>query len=275
MIDPSLPVEAQVSVSTRVLVPATAAAAVVARAAAAAPRLALITQPASGLDNVDVGAAMTRGVVVCAAPGVNAASVAEAALMSLLMVARRVLAARDICFENRLLGQPLGVQLAGKTLAIVGAGAVGRRVGAAAAALGMEVILLNSKSTDLKAALQAAHAVSVHVPLTDATRGLFDAAAFAACRPGCLFINYSRGAVVDEAALLDALDSGHIGGAGLDVLTEEPASWAHPLVSHPRVVATPHIGVATRDIAAAYVELLVGNVVAVREGREPRFRVGD
>lgn len=275
MLDPSRPVEEQVGEDTRVLIPATAAAAVVARAAAAAPRLALITQPASGLDNVDVPAAVARGVIVCSAPGVNAASVAEAALMSLLMVARRALAAREACFGGRLLGQPLGVQLAGKTLAVVGAGAVGGRLATAAEALGMTAIRLTSASTphDLHAALAAAHAVSVHVPLTASTRGLFGEAAFAACRRGCLFVNYSRGAVVDECALLAALNSGHIGGAALDVLVDEPAGWSHPLVSHARVVATPHIGVATEDVANEYVDLLVGNVVAVREKREPRLRV--
>jgi D-3-phosphoglycerate dehydrogenase / 2-oxoglutarate reductase len=266
--DPSLgPVDTQVGPETRVIIPATAPAPIMAAAVAAAPNLALIVQPASGLDNVDVAAATARGIPVCAAAGVNAASVAEAAIMSLLAVARRLDAARA-ALAARTLGNPLGTQLCGKRLVVVGAGAIGGRVATIGRAIGMDVTCLSSSSTraDLEAALNTADAVSLHCPLTPATRHLFDRAAFAALKPGALFVNYSRGGVVDEAALLDALNSGVVAGAGLDVFETEPVDPASPLASHPAVLATPHIGVATHDVWAAYKELLAGNVIAAREG---------
>ena len=199
MLDPALPLAAQVG-DARVLIPTTGP--VPAAAIRAAPRLALITQPASGLDNVDVGAAVAAGVPVCNAPGVNAASVAEGALMSLLMVARRYPEQLE-AFKAGKLGQPLGVELRGKALAVVGArGAVGSRVCAAAAALGMSVLPLTSDASraDVAAALAVADAVSLHCPLTERTRHLIDRPALATAKRGILVINYSRGAVVDEEA---------------------------------------------------------------------------
>ena len=275
--DPAVPVEVQVGPNTRVIIPATGPPTIIARAVSASPRLALITQPASGLDNVDVAAATARRIPVCAAPGVNAASVAEAAIMSLLCVARRLDDARA-ALRARSLGEPLGTQLAGKTLVIVGgSGAIGSRVAAIATAMGMEVTCLSSSSTraDVTTALAAADAVSVHCPLTPATRHLFDAGAFAALKHGALFINYSRGGVVDEAALLNALDSGRVAVAGLDVFSCEPVDPASPLAAHPRVLATPHIGVSTHEVWAAYRELLVGNVVAARSGGALRGQVNE
>ena len=254
--------------NTRVIIPATGPPSVVAAAVFSSPRLALITQPASGLDNVDVASATARRIPVCAAPGVNAASVAEAAIMSLLCVARRLDDARA-ALRAHSLGEPLGTQLAGKTLVVVGgSGAIGSRVAAIGRAMGMEVTCLRSTSTraDLTSALATADTVSVHIPLTSSTRHLFDAAAFAAMKHGALFVNYSRGGVVDEAALLAALESGRVAGAGLDVFSSEPVDPASPLASHPRVLATPHIGVSTHEVWAAYRDLLVGNVVAARSG---------
>lgn len=273
--DPARPVAAQVSSATRVLIPATAPRTVVSAAIDAAPRLALITQPASGHDNVDLALAASRGVPVCTAPGVNAASVAEAAVMALLMVARRVDAARAALAARRL-GDPLGTQLAGKHALIVGAGAIGGRVARVCEAMGMRVATLTSASTraDLLAALPAAHAVLVHVPLTPATRRMFDGGAFDACRRGALFVNFSRGGVVDEASLLAALNDGTVAGAGLDVFETEPVDPASPLAAHPSVVALPHIGVATEEVWVAYRDLLVSNIEAAREGGALKGQVG-
>ena len=243
----------------------------------AASELLLITQPASGLDNVDLEAAFKKGIPVCNAPGVNAASVAEAALMSLLILARRF---RELerAFAERNIGHPLGTQLSGKTLGLVGgAGEIGRRLAAAASALGMRVLSVGSKSgeEEWSRLLSESDAISLHCPLSAATRHLINAEKLEKMKPGVLLVNFSRGAVVDEQALLRALDSGRVGGAALDVFENEPADPESPLASHPRVVATPHCGVATEGVVEAYAELLVGNIVAARRGRvgDLRFRV--
>lgn len=277
MFDPSKGTLAQQVTRARVLVPTTGA--VPAEAIDAAADLVLITQPASGLDNVDLSAAHARDVPVCNAPGVNAASVAEAALMGLLLLARRF-PELQASFAERRLGHPLGTQLCGKTLGLVGgSGEVGRRLAAAASALGMRVLSVGSGDDGDGPAwerlLSESDAISLHCPLTPATRHLIDARKLGRMKRGVLLVNFSRGAVVDEEALLRALESGRVGGAFLDVFETEPADPASPLAAHPRVVATPHCGVATEEVGEAYAELLVHNIVAAREGRvgDLRFRV--
>ena len=202
MFDPKKGPLAQQVAAARVLVPTTGL--VPAEAIDAALDLVLITQPASGLDNVDLDAARRRGVPVCNAPGVNAASVAEAALMSLLLLARRFAELRRSFAEGRL-GHPLGTQLCGKTLGLVGGGGqVGRRLAAAARALGMRVLSVGSAS-DAAAwdeLLSQSDAVSLHCPLAPSTRHLIDAGKLERMKRGVLLVNFSRGAVVDEGALL-------------------------------------------------------------------------
>ena len=275
MFDPQKGTLAQQVSQARALVPTTGL--VSAEDIDAATDLVLITQPASGLDNVDLAAAHKRKIPVCNAPGVNAASVAEAALMALLMLARRF---RELerSFAEGKLGHPLGAQLCGKTLGLVGGnGEVGRRLGAAAKALGMRVLSLGSKSGDDEwgELLSESDAISLHCPLSNATRHLIDAEKLSRMKRGVLLVNFSRGAVVDEKALLQALETGHVGGAALDVFENEPADPRSALAAHPRVIATPHCGVATVEVAEAYAELLVGNIVAARRGRvgDLRFRV--
>jgi phosphoglycerate dehydrogenase-like enzyme len=275
MFDPSKGTLASQVARARVLVPTTGR--VTAEDIDAARDLLLITQPASGLDNVDLAAARRRGVPVANAPGVNAASVAEAALMSLLLLARRF-RELEVSFAQRKVGHPLGTQLCGKTLGLVGGrGEIGRRLGAAAEALGMKVISVGSASgeQEWEELLSSSDAISLHCPLTSATRHLIDSAKISRMKPGVLLVNFSRGAVVDEQALLEGLETGQVGGAALDVFEVEPADPASRLASHPRVIATPHCGVATEEVAEAYAELLVWNIVAASEGRvdELRFRV--
>ncbi|BDA49244.1 D-3-phosphoglycerate dehydrogenase [Coccomyxa sp. Obi] len=239
------------------------------RAVRSAPKLKLIVQPAAGHNNIAVETAASLGIPVCTAPGVNAASVAESALMTLLMLAKRV-REQHTTFQQRGLGRPLGMQVAGKTLGIVGMGAIGSRLAQAAAALQMEVVGINSASSrsDFEAMLRCAHFVSLHCPLTPKTRGLLGRGEFEMMRPGAMVINYARGEVIDKEALLEALQSGKLGGAGLDVHWEEPADPQDPLYQHPSVQATPHTGVCTQDVIDAYVDLMVDNIVRRREGRE-------
>lgn len=267
MFDPRKgPLAAQVS-DAKVLVPTTGE--VPAEAIDAATDLVLITQPASGLDNVDLAAAKRRGVPVCSAPGVNAASVAEASVMSLLMLARRYREV-EVSFKEKRIGSPIGTELRGKRLGLVGGrGEIGRRVGKIAEAIGMQIFSVNSTSTqgEWDELLALSDAISLHCPLSAATRHLIDEKKLNKMKSGVLLVNYARGAIVDEAALLRALESGKVGAAALDVFEVEPADPSSPLASHPRVLATPHIGVATREVGEAYAELLVSNIVAASEGR--------
>ena len=276
MFDPNRGTLAMQVAEARALVPTTGR--VSAEDIEAAKELVLITQPASGLDNVDLAAAHRRGIPVCNAPGVNAASVAEAALMSLLLLARRW-RELEASFAGKRIGHPLGMQLSGKTLGLVGGnGEIGKRLAEAARALGMLVLSVGSRSSneEWEELLSLSDAISLHCPLNSATRHLIDSEKLNKMKPGVLLVNFSRGAVVDERALLEALDTGRVGGAALDVFEVEPADPGSPLASHHRVIATPHCGVATEEVADAYADLLVGNIVAAREGRvgDLRYRVG-
>jgi phosphoglycerate dehydrogenase-like enzyme len=245
VMDPSRPLAEQVA-DARVLIPTTGD--VDAAAIAAARDLRLIAQPAAGTANIDVAAAAARGVPVTNAPGANAQSTAEAALMLMLMLARRVNEARA-AFEARQIGAVVGSELHGKTLGIVGLGAVGRRLKAAAEGLGMRVVAVGSASprADFEKLLSCADVVSLHCQLTHETRRLIGAAELALMRPTALLINTARGDVVDEAALLEALEAGRLAGAGLDVFPIEPPDPDAPLYRHPRVVTLPHVGSVTEE----------------------------
>src|SRR5512134_909136 len=182
---------------------------------AAAPRLRLIQQPAAGTDRIDRAAAAARDIPICNAPGTNHVAVAEATLFLLLAVARRApLAAR--AFADRQIGVPLGIELAGKTLGVIGMGRAGTAVAERARGLGMTVLTLGRSATagERTAFFAASDAITIHCPLTPETRGMLDAAAFAAMRPGALVVNVARGGVIDRAALAAALAGDRLGGVG-------------------------------------------------------------
>eukprot|EP00884_Botryococcus_braunii_P000041 jgi/Botrbrau1/10037/Bobra.0012s0123.2 len=166
---------------------------------AAAPKLKLIVQPASGIDNISVEAAAARGIPVCTGAGLNASTVAEAALGMILMLARKVPEALSV-FQRRGLGHPLGMLLHGKTLGIIGAGVIGSYLGTIAEAMGMVVLKISSRSSrdDFEQLLKEAHVISIHCPLTPATSGLIGRAELAMMRPGVLIVNYGRGPVIDK-----------------------------------------------------------------------------
>lgn len=244
-------------------------------AAIAAPRrLALIQQPAAGTEGIDVDAARARGVPVCNAPATNHVSVAEAALLLILSLARRLPVARRELAAARI-GGPLGIELRGKALGIVGLGRSGSALADAARGLGMEV--LSVRSRDSRAALLAMLArcdvVSLHCPETPATRGMIDAEALAAMKPGALLVNCARGGIVDRAALEAALGSGHLGGVGLDVFWREPWDPADPLLARDDVVALPHVAGSTAESFARIADLVAGNVHRVARGDEPLHRL--
>jgi D-3-phosphoglycerate dehydrogenase len=227
--------------------------------AAGRPRLSVVGRAGIGVDNVDVKAATELGVLVVNAPTANMLSATEHTFALLLSLARSVPAA-DATLKGGTWdrGRFVGVELQGKTLGVVGFGRIGQRVAARARAFEMEVVAydpfldpeaarrLEVELLGLDDLLARADVVTLHTPLTAESRNLLDAARLGRMKPGALLVNCGRGGVVDEAALLAALDSGRLGGAALDVFAEEPPA-DYALIRHPRVVATPHIGAQTRE----------------------------
>lgn len=226
--------------------------------------LRLIQQPAAGTD----------GIPVCNAPGANQVAVAEAALLLLLLCARRWPAARS-AFDQGIIGSPLGVELAGASLLVVGAGKTGTALAERAGALGMHVRTTSSSTSraELLAELDRADAVSLHCPLDDRTRGMIDAEALAAMQPHAILVNVARGAVIDKDALQDALARGHLGGVGLDVYWQEPWDPADPLYAHPRVVTLPHVAGSTTRAFDQIAAIVVENVTRLKRGDALMHRI--
>lgn len=222
-------------------------------------RLKVIARAGAGLDAIDVPAAVEAGIEVVNSPDANTVAVAELTLGLMLALARNVpradAAMKDGRWEKSKL---MGSGLAGKTLGIIGFGRIGQEVATRAKAFGMKVITNQHRPTpelylehdvepvDLYVLLGRSDYVTLHIPARAETQGLIGAAELAAMKPGAYLVNTSRGTVVDEQALLAALESGSLSGAGLDVFAVEPAV-DNPLASHPRVIATPHIGASTED----------------------------
>ncbi len=224
----------------------------------AAKRLKVVGRAGIGVDNVDVAAATEQGVVVVNAPTANLLSATEHTFALLLAVARRVPEADASTKAGGWNRKLTGVELQGKTLGVIGFGRIGQRVAKRAHGFEMKVVThdpyldpaaarrLEVEMLPLDDLLRRSHAITVHTPLTEQTRHLLDAERLALLPRGALVINCGRGGVIDEEALLAALESGAVGGAGLDVFAEEPPSDLR-LVRHPRVVATPHLGAQTRE----------------------------
>ncbi|HKA86726.1 MAG TPA: NAD(P)-dependent oxidoreductase [Haliangiales bacterium] len=241
--------------------------------AVAAPRdLRLIQQPAVGYEGVDLDAARARGVPVCNAPAANSAAVAETALFLLIAAAKRLPAARR-AFGEAHIGVPVGTELDGKTLGLIGRGRSGSRVAAAAEALGMRVASVRSTSTraEFLALLARSDFVSIHCPLGAATRGMFDDAAFAAMKAGAILVNCSRGAIVDRAALERALP--RLGGVGLDTFWDEPWDPDDPLYARDDVVVLPHLGGSTQEAFGRLAAIVADNVGRIMRGEAPLYRV--
>jgi glyoxylate reductase len=226
-----------------------------------------------GYDNIDLEAARVRGVRVTNTPGVLTSATAELAVALMLAAARRIAeadaAVRSGEWERSDADEPIGRELAGATVGLVGFGRIGRRV--AELLRGFEVrLLVTSRSSDttLLDLLGASDFVSLHVPLTAETTHLIDAEALAAMRQGAILVNTSRGAVVDTTALVHALRSGHLGAAGLDVYENEPHVPAD-LRKLRNTVLLPHVGSATAATRDAMARLCAENVIAVFDGRDP------
>jgi D-3-phosphoglycerate dehydrogenase len=233
---------------------------VTAEVIAAGKQLAVVGRAGIGVDNVDVGAATARGIVVMNTPGGNTVTTAEHAIALLVALARHIPQATASMKSGKWDKKSfVGMELYNRTLGVIGLGNIGRIVAQRARGLGMKVVAydpflsadaaakLEVELLDLDSLLARSDALSVHVPRTADTAGLLGRAAFAKARPGVLVVNAARGGIVDEDALLEALESGAVGGAALDVFEEEPPPKDHPLVAHPRVICTPHLGASTEQ----------------------------
>ena len=225
----------------------------------AATKLRAIARAGTGVDNVDVTAASARGIVVMNAPGANSISVAELAMAQLLALARKLPAADASMKQGHWDKKSfLGEEVRGKTLGLAGLGRIGQEVARRARAFDMNIIahdpfISASVARDLRIELvsldelcQRADFLSLHMPSTAETRHIFNAARLAAAKKGLRIINTARGDLIDESALADAIESGHIGGAALDVFQDEPTK-EHRLQKLPQVVASPHIAASTRE----------------------------
>jgi D-3-phosphoglycerate dehydrogenase / 2-oxoglutarate reductase len=239
----------------------------------AAPSLRVISKHGSGTDTIDKAAAQARGIEVRAAVGANAAAVAEHALALLLACAKSVVPLNERMHAGYWdKATHKSIELHGRTIGLVGLGAIGQRFARMCDAMGMKVIGFDPfaknvpdpiRVVDLPTLWKESDAISLHCPLTDDNRGLVNATTLASCKRGVLLVNTARGGLIDEAALLGALQSGQVAAAGLDSFAVEPMTAPHPFHGVPKLVLSPHIGGVTGD---AYVNMGVGaakNVLAV------------
>lgn len=248
------------------------------------PHLQVISRTGIGVDLVDVGAATNRGIAVCNTPDGPTVSTAEHAVALLLAAAKQIKASEAALRSggDDHYGRHRGVELDGKTLGLVGYGRIARRVAHIAAGLGMRMLAYDPHLPDDAftgarrgelADVLGADAVSVHVPLTAETQGLFDAAAFAAMKPGAIFVNTARGGLVDQEALLAALDDGRLFAAALDVTDPEPLPAGHPLLAREDVVVTPHVASGTGDGKERIFRMAFRQVLQVIDGERPAHLV--
>jgi (S)-sulfolactate dehydrogenase len=251
---------------------------------AAAARLKVVGRLGVGLDNIDLEACAARAIEVIPATGANAESVAEYVLAMAMVLLRgaaylstaAVLAGR---WPRQMLSQ--GREVAGKTLGLVGFGSIGRVTARKAAAMGMRIVAFDpavaagspswaehgASPLGLDELLARSDVVSLHLPLTDATRGLLDEARLARMKPGAILVNSARGGIVDEAALAKALAAGRLGGAALDVFDREPLAAGSVLADAPNLILTPHVAGVTLESNERVSSIIAGRVSAFLGGR--------
>lgn len=246
---------------------------------AAAPRLRLIQKIGVGVNTIDLEAARARGIAVCNMPGTNTAAVAEMTLMLMLAALRRARLFDQATREGRGWRLPpdsfdrVG-ELAGRTVGLVGYGAVGQRLAPVLQALGARTLYTATAPKpgaaaewrELRALLAESDVISLHLPLNAATARLLDAAAFARMKPGAVLVNTARGGLVDEAALVAALSQGPLAAAGLDVFADEPVDPANPLLALDNVILAPHIAWLTPETLDRSLGVAAENCRRLRDG---------
>jgi len=248
--------------------------------------LGIVSCSSVGFDHVDLAAAERHGVWVCNVPDAATEEVASSALAMALALVRHVpfldRHVREGGWQYDATGMPR--RLSEVTLGVVGMGRIGRRLAGLAAGVFGRVVGCDPfvdgagwpaelPRVELDRCLRESHVISLHLPLTPQTRGMIDAAALARMGPGAFLVNVSRGGLIDEEALVAALDSGHLAGAGLDVTEPEPPPAANPLRRHPRVLITPHAAWLSEPANEAYVMRQAENVAAWRRDGRPRTPV--
>lgn len=249
-----------------------------------ASSLRVISRCGVGYDSIDVASATRLGVLVANTPGANKEGVAEHAVALMLAVAHGF-PRRDREIRRGLWNRQAMPRLAGQTVGLVGLGAIGRETALRCRALGMTVIAADPAADeswaaenkvsllDLDALLEQADVVSLHLPCNRATAGLFDAKAFARMKPGAIFVNTARGGLVDETALVDALQNGKLAGAGLDVFQQEPLPPDHPLLAIDNALLCPHMGGLDLTSRVAMANLAAQNIAELYLGRRPEGRL--
>jgi glyoxylate reductase len=237
------------------------------------PKLQVIANYAVGFNNIDLAAAASRGIKVGNTPDVLTDATADATFALLLAAARRLPEAFTAARSGEWLGWGpaafLGAEVYGRILGIIGFGRIGRAVAKRAEGFAMEVVHVASSDgrSALNELLEKADFVSIHTPLTPATRQLIDAAALKRMKPTAILINTARGGIVDQPALIEALSQGEIAGAALDVTEPEPPAPDDPLLTAPNLVLTPHIGSATAAARERMADLAVNNLLAGLDGK--------
>lgn len=250
-----------------------------ARAIASCPTLRVISKHGVGVSNIDVVAATQRGIPVYVTPGANAQSVAEMTLGLMFAAARRISWMDRELHEGRWSRAQDGIELQGKTLGLIGFGQIGQRVATVCLALGMEVVAYDPALKDgvsplagvrivpsIDELLGLSEVLSLHVPLNKQTRNMLGAVQFAAMPRGAILVNTARGEVVDESALIAALQSGQLHAAGLDTMAVEPLPAGSALAVLPNVVLTPHVGGSTPAALAGMASGAARNVLGFLQG---------
>ncbi|RLQ23428.1 D-glycerate dehydrogenase [Seongchinamella sediminis] len=246
------------------------------------PELSFVSSMSVGVDHVNVAALSARKIPLGHTPGVLVDTTADTAFALMLAAARRIVEADQFVRRGNWTPENAwapdfftGKDVSGGTLGIVGLGAIGQALARRAAGFGMEVLAWNRtprelsgiESVSLEELLLRSDFVSLHVALTDDTRGLFDARRIALMKPGAVLVNTARGGIVDEQALADALADGRLSAAGMDVFGQEPVAADNPLLGLPNVVVAPHIGSASVITRAKMADLAVANAIAALRGQ--------
>lgn len=258
---------------------------VTAKVIEAGANLKVIGRAGVGVDNIDVAAAVAKGVTVVNSPLAASVAVAEHTLGLMLGLARLIPAADAAMKQNKWEKSAfMGGELNGKTLGLLGIGRIGAEVAKRAAAFGMTVIAFDpyldadqirgrgAEAASFDEVIAKSDYVSMHLPLTAETKNMLNADQFAKMKKGARLVCAARGGVIDEDALKAALDSGQLAGAALDVFAVEPPA-AGSIATHPKVIATPHVGAQTHEAQSSAGRMIAEEVLAVLQGRAPRWKV--
>jgi len=247
-------------------------------------RLKVIARYGVGVDNVDLNAAREKGIVVTNTPGANSVSVAELALGLILALARQIPAAVEAVHLGKWPRYP-GISIEGKTIGVLGLGAIGKQLVRRLIGFDCKILAFDPYAdtdfakanhvelTTMEVLIEQSDFISLHIPLLPETRGMVNDEFLNKMKKGSFLINTSRGEVVDEGALLKAIQSGHLQGAGLDAFSVEPPDPENPLLALPQVIATPHLGAQTDGATSNMGWLAMRDCLAVLKNEKPNFRV--